>query len=57
MGQMMCKYCKKPGKFDPISRKVMCYQHRKVAFQSRELIRSIAMVHVEDEYKILGQRV
>ena len=59
MKPIPCKYCDRLGKIDPISRKALCHHHRAIAYQSRELIKAIAIMNLDNEYDdlIINQKV
>lgn len=54
MGNLVCKYHNRPGTYDPIVKRVLCYNCRKVLCESRELIRLVAVNAIEES---LGQSV
>ncbi|MFH1592719.1 MAG: hypothetical protein ABIB47_05120 [Candidatus Woesearchaeota archaeon] len=37
----LCKYCKKPGKFNPILRRVLCDEHQEMDMQFRSMWQAI----------------
>jgi|TARA_Y100000310_G_scaffold267095_1_gene278921 hypothetical protein len=38
----LCKYCKKPGTFDPVMRKVLCEEHKDIYLNLRSVWQAIA---------------
>lgn len=43
----LCKYCKKPGRFHPVLRKVLCEEHRYIENNIRSLWEAITHIQLE----------
>ncbi|MDD5331478.1 MAG: hypothetical protein PHE43_01485 [Candidatus Nanoarchaeia archaeon] len=42
-----CKYCKKPGKLDPLTGKVLCPEHRDIQMNLKSIWQAIAIIQSE----------
>ena len=47
-----CKYCKKPGSFDPLLHKVLCEDHKDIYLNFRSVWQAIANIQMSPRGRV-----